>query len=335
MSSPRERVAIALSHHRPDRTPYHVTFTEPARAAMADWYSDPGFEARLGNCLEVIRMRRPYQPLPGRPGAWVDEWGVHWDRTIDTDIGTVFNRRITPETLPSYTFPDPEGPGRFEAFPAAIDAAGGRFVIATLAFTLFERAWTLAGMEEVLMAMAAGDRFADELLDGILAFDEAVVRRALTFAVDGVRFGDDWGQQHGLIMGPALWRRYIKPRVARLYRMVRDAGRKVFIHCCGKIDEIFPDLVEIGVDVFNPFQPEVTDVLDIKRRFGSSLTFFGGISTQRTLPYGTAAQVREEVRRLLQTIGEDGGYIAAPAHDIPRDAKPENIAALLEELQSQ
>ena len=207
-------------------------------------------------------MRLPYRELPDRPTVWEDEWGVQWDRSIDTDIGTVCNRRVTQETLSGYRFPDAAAPARFERFPAAIEAgADGRFTVATLAFTLFERAWTLAGMEEVLMAMAAGDSFAEELFDGILAFDEEVVRRALSCEIDGVRFGDDWGQQQGLIMGPVLWRSYIKPRIARLYGLVRKAGRKVFIHCCGKVDEIFPDLIECGVDVFNPFQPEVMDVV--------------------------------------------------------------------------
>ncbi len=331
----KARVLAAISHRQPDRTPYHVTFTEPARAALSAFYGDPGFEARLGNCLEIIRMRLPYRQLPERPAVWEDEWGVQWDRSIDTDIGTVCNRRITRDTLGEYRFPDAEAPARFERFPAAIAGAEGRFTVATLAFTLFERAWTLAGMEEVLMAMASGDPFADELFDGILAFDEALVRRALSYDVDGVRFGDDWGQQQGLIMGPVLWRRYIKPRVSRLYGLVRKAGRKVFIHCCGKVDEILPDLIECGVDVFNPFQPEVMDVVEIKRQFGKDLTFFGGISTQKTLPYGTVSQVKKEVRGLIETIGRSGGYIAAPAHDVPRDAKPENVAALIEVLQGQ
>ena len=330
-----QRVSRAISHRQPDRVPYHVTFTEPARARMSELYGDPGFEAGLGNCLEVVRMRLPYREVPDRPSVWEDEWGVWWDRSIDTDIGTVCNRRVTLDGLSGYRFPDPAAPARFSHFPNAIEAGRGRFTIATLAFTLFERAWTLAGMEEVLMAMAAGDSFADELFDGILAFDEEVVRRALGFEIDGVRFGDDWGQQQGLIMGPVLWRKYIKPRIARLYGLVRSAGKKVFIHCCGKVDEIFPDLIECGVDVFNPFQPEVTDVADIKRRYGRSITFFGGISTQKTLPYGTTAQVKDEVKRLLDTIGRDGGYIAAPAHDVPKDAKPENVAAMIEILQNQ
>jgi len=91
----------------------------------------------------------------------------------------------------------------------------------------------------------------------------------------------------------------------------------------------------LGVDAFNPFQPEVMDVFEIKRQYGRDLTFYGGISIQRTLPFGTVPQVRDEVRRLIDLVGESGGYIASPSHDIPGDAKPENIAAMIEVLQNQ
>ena len=331
----RERVLAALEHRQPDRTPYHLTFTAPAREKMIGYYGDPGFEASLGNCLTVLRTRLPERELADRPGIWEDEFGVQWDRRVDADIGTVCNRRVTPETLQEYRFPDPRAPARFARFPAALREKGDRFAVATLAFTLFERAWTLAGMEELFMAMASDKPFAHRLFDRILEYDLEVVRQALRFDVDGMRFGDDWGGQRGLLMGPALWREFIKPRVAALYGLVKAKGKRVFIHCCGKVDELFPELIEIGVDVFNPFQPEVMDVQLMKRRYGGSLTFFGGISTQKTLPYGTVAEVKEEVRRLLAQVGRQGGYIAAPAHDVPKDARPENVAAMIEVLRAQ
>jgi uroporphyrinogen decarboxylase len=331
----RERVVASLEHRQPDTTPYHVTFTEPSRRAMAELYGDPGFETGLGNCLGVVRTRLPDRQVPGRPGIWEDEYGVLWDRTVDTDIGTACSQTVTPENVRDFPLPDPDAPARWAHFPKTIAAAGDTFIIATIGFTLFERAWTLAGMENVLMAMAADPPFADALFDRILECHMAVTRRALEFPIDGVRFGDDWGQQRGLIMGPVLWRRYIKPRIRQLYGLVKARGKRVFIHTCGRVEEILPDLIECGVDVFNPFQPEVMDVYGVKSRFGDALTFFGGISTQRTLPYGTPAQVREEVRRLLEGVGRSGGYIAAPAHDIPKDARPENIAAMLEALKSQ
>jgi uroporphyrinogen decarboxylase len=148
-------------------------------------------------------------------------------------------------------------------------------------------------------------------------------------------FGDDWGMQTGLIMGPKAWDEFIKPRIQKMYGLVRSKGKLVFIHCCGKVDRLFPELIDCGVDVFNPFQPEVMDVFEIKNKYGDRLSFFGGISVQKTLPYGTVADVRDEVRRLLDVVGRKGGYIAAPSHAIPADAKPENIAAAIEVLQSQ
>jgi uroporphyrinogen decarboxylase len=203
---------------------------------------------------------------------------------------------VTRETLQRYQFPDPADPRRFSGFPAALRARGDRFAVASLAFTLFERAWTLAGMETVLMAMIDEPSFANELFDRIVAFDLAVTRAALGFDIDGMRFGDDWGQQRGLIMGPALWREYILPRVAKLYGLVKAAGKRVFIHSCGRVEELLPDLIDAGVDVFNPFQPEVMDVESMKTRYGSRLTFFGGISTQKTLPYEIGrASCRERV----------------------------------------
>jgi uroporphyrinogen decarboxylase len=333
--TPRERVIASLEHRQPDATPWHITFTMPARRKMIEYYGDTDFESKLGNCLTMLRTRLPAADVPQKPGIQEDEFGVQWDRTVDADIGTVCNTRITRESLKDFLFPNPDDPLRFAPFPKALQERDERLGIATIGFTLFERAWTLAGMENVLAAMLEDPPFAHELLDSILEYDMAVVRCALSFDIDGMRFGDDWGDQRGRIMGPALWREYIKPRIAQLYGLVKARGRKVFIHTCGKIEELFPDLIECGVDVFNPFQSEVMDVEAIKRRFGARLVFFGGISTQRTLPYASVAKVREEVKRLIDRIGMKGGYIAAPAHDVPGDARPGNVAAMLEVLQSQ
>ena len=208
-------------------------------------------------------------------------------------------------------------------------------MVASLGFSLYERAWTLLGMENLMMAMVADKRFVHDLLDRILAFNLRVIENACAFDIDAMRFGDDWGMQTGLQMGPRSWREFIKPRIQQMYGLVKSRGKFVFIHSCGKVDGIFPDLIECGVDVFNPFQPEVMDVYAVKRTYGDRLSFYGGISTQQTLPYGTPAEVRDEVRRLLDAIGRDGGYIASPAHSVPADARPENIAAMIEVLQSQ
>ena len=120
-----------------------------------------------------------------------------------------------------------------------------------------------------------------------------------------------------------------------MYQLAKSKGKFVFIHCCGKVQELFPELIECGLDVFNPFQPEVMDVFEIKKTFGEQLSFYGVISTQQTLPFGSAREIRDEVNKLLEVVGKNGGYIASPAHAIPGDAKPENIAAMIEILQHQ
>jgi uroporphyrinogen decarboxylase len=114
-------------------------------------------------------------------------------------------------------------------------------------------------MSDLLVDMLEAPAWADTLLDGILAFNLAVIQEMVKCDIDGIMFGDDWGQQRGLLFGPRLWRRFIKPRIAEMYAATRKAGKAVLIHCCGKVQELFPELIDVGLDVFNPFQPDVMD----------------------------------------------------------------------------
>jgi uroporphyrinogen decarboxylase len=328
----KQRVVISLSHHRPDRVPHHISFTVSARQRMAEYLGDRDFEAHLDNSLSVISLRKAAPWRQVKSAVWEDEFGVQWDRSIDRDIGVVCNRVVTPDNLKEYRFPDPALPSRYEPLIKAVETDRDRFVVANFGFSLFERAWTLAGMEEVLMNMVAQPAFVHDLLDRILAYNTQVIDRLCTYDIDAVLFGDDWGQQTGLLMGLERWREFILPRIRVMYQQVKSAGKAVMCHSCGKVQELLPDLIDAGLDVFNPFQPEVMDVYETKRQFGSLLSFYGGISIQRTLPYATPQQVKDEVRRLLDEIGRDGGYIAAPSHAIMGDAKPENIMAMIETL---
>lgn len=331
----RERVIASLNHQQPDRVPYALDFTVKARAKMVEFYHDPQFTSQLDNCFHALGTGRPDGGRSVTADLWEDEFGVRWDKSIDRDIGNVCNCVVTPETLRDCRFPDPHDPTRYSYYDTEIRNHPDKFAIADIGFSLFERAWTLAGMEPVLMGMVENPAFVHGLLDRIVDYNLKVIAHACEHPIDGMRFGDDWGQQTGLMMGSPHWREFIKPRLKQMYDAVKSKGKRVIIHCCGKVDEIFPDLIDIGVDVFNPFQPEVMDVYEMKRLYGSRLSFWGGISTQKTLPYGTVAQVKDEVRRLLDKIGKDGGYIAAPAHAIPGDAKPENVAAMIEVLNNQ
>jgi len=331
-----ERVLTALNHRQGDKVPYDIRFTQKAHAKMAQYYGDPEFESKLGNCFTWFRPypRNVRYRLVG-PDIWQDEFGVRWNRTIDKDIGVPCNQLVTPQNINEFQWPDPNDPTRYDFIKEAVKKAGDGATLVSLGFALFERAWTLVAMENLLIYMLTDKHFVNLLLDKILEYNLGIIEHACSLDIDIIRLGDDWGHQRGLIMGIDLWREFIKPRIKEMYQLAKSKGKDVMIHCCGKVDELFPDLIECGLDIFNPFQPEVMDVFQMKRLYGERLCFYGGISTQRTLPYGTVAEVKDEVKRLIEVVGENGGYIASPAHDIPADAKAENIAAMIEVLQNQ
>lgn len=177
-------------------------------------------------------------------------------------------------------------------------------------------------------------QFVHELLDAICDYNIAQLREAVKHDIDAVYFGDDWGQQYGLQMGYPMWRQFIYPRLQRMYAVVRQAGKFVMIHSCGDVDELFDDLVGIGVNCFNPFQPEAMDVWTLLPKYRGRLAFHGGLSTQRTLPRGTPEEVRAESRRLLR-LGRDGSYIFNAAHAVKGDVPLENMLAFIEVAQRQ
>ncbi len=335
MAGNRQRVLDTLNHRQPDQTPYHIGFTQPAYEAFKRYTGDPHCERLLNNCFTFTGAHLPDGWSVVRQGVVRDEYGVEWDQSIDPDIGVVCNQVVTPETLDCYVFPDPDDERRYDGIRAAVAQRDDEFIVTNIGFSLFERAWTLTGMEALLEAMVDDPPFVHALLDRIVEHNLKLIRNACRYDIDAMMFGDDWGQQHGLIMGPRFWHEFIEPRIRLMYGEAKSAGKYVIIHSCGQVDSLFPTLIDAGLDVFNPFQPEVIDVYRAKQEYGDRLCFYGGISTQRTLPYGTPEQTRDEVKRLIDEVGRDGGFFAAPAHAIPGDARPENIMAMLDVLNGQ
>jgi uroporphyrinogen decarboxylase len=271
---------------------------------------------------------------------FADEWGVVWNKTVDKDLGVPDNRVLLERDLSALIVPDPLDPRRYAGLPAFFAKNQDRFKLFSVSFSLYERAWTVRGMEALLSDMVEAPAFVEELLDRIFEWnmavlDEMLKRRADGVGFDGVLFGDDWGQQRGLIFGAKRWRQFVKPRVAAMYRKVADAGAAVGIHSCGKVQDLFPELIEIGLQVFNPFQPEVMDLWEMKAKYGQQLAFYGGVSIQRLLPFGTPDEVRRETRRMLDDLGKGGGFIIAPSHEMPGDIPLENMLAYIETVQAQ
>ncbi len=330
----RDVVRLVMEGKRPPYVPWHFQFTkEPWAMLVQHFGGEVAAEAAIGNHILELGSAIGFFDDLGQDRVR-DVFGVVWDRSVDKDIGVVANCVLPEPTLAGYHFPDPLDPRFFAQMPEKIAMFPDRFRVFYLGFSLFERAWTLRGMENLLVDFIEHPDFVHELLTAIADYDLAQVRAALEYDIDAVYFGDDWGQQHGLIMGKRHWNEFIKPQLRRLYRVVRSAGKFQMIHSCGDVDELFDDLVGLGLNCFNPFQPEVMDTEALLSQYRGRLTFHGGLSTQRILPHGTEAAVRQECRRLL-ALGKDGSYIFGPSHAVESDVPSANIFAFIEEAQAQ
>ena len=329
----REVVRKALMHKKPPYVPWACGFTVEAKQKLQDHFGERDLEDAVQNHILTLGSDIGFFEDIG-PHMVRDVFGVAWDRSIDRDIGNVQGVVLREPTMDGYDFPDPLDSRFYDDIPAKIEKYGDRFRVFSLGFSLYERAWTLRGMENLLMDMVTHPDFVHELLNRIVDYNIAQVHEALTYDIDAVYFGDDWGQQQGLIMGPAMWHEFFYPVLDRMYGEVKRAGKFVMMHSCGDVDELFDDLIQIGLNCFNPFQPEVMDVFHLLKKYRGRLAFHGGLSTQRTLPYGTIRDVKHETARLLQA-GEGGGYIFAPAHDVEGDVPLENMLAFIDTVQSQ
>jgi uroporphyrinogen decarboxylase len=329
----RDVIRHVFEGKRPPYVPWNLGFTHGARRKLVDHFGAEELAPLLDNHLLGLGSGVGFFEDIG--GDCVrDVFGVVWDRSVDKDIGVVKGCVLPEPTLRGYRFPDPVDGRFFQNARQSIERHGDLFRVFSIGFSLYERAWTLRGMENLMMDFIEHPAFVRELLDAIADYNIAQVREALKYDIDAVHFGDDWGQQQGLQMGPATWREFILPVLRRMYGVVRSAGKYVSIHSCGDVDELFDDLVDAGLNCFNPFQPEVMDVAALLKRYRGRLAFYGGMSTQRVLPYATPAQVRAETRRLLK-LGAPGGYIFAPAHSVPGDVPLENMLAFIDVLKEQ
>jgi uroporphyrinogen decarboxylase len=329
----RAVIKAVLDSEIPPYVPWSFGFTKEAFEKLANHYGTQDLEPIMGNHL--LSLGNEVDFFEDMDNDRVrDAFGVIWDRSSDKDIGVVANQMLPRPSMEGYEFPDPLRACAFADIAPKLQKYGDRFRVFSIGFSLYERAWTLRGMETLMMDFIEHPAFVHELFDMIVQYNIAQVKKAVEYDIDAVYFGDDWGQQRGLQMGPKIWYEFIYPAVKKMYKAVHDAGKYVFIHSCGDVDELFDDLAAIGVNCFNPFQPEVMDVGFLIKKYRGHLAFHGGLSTQVTLPHGTAEDVRKETWRLIE-LGRQGGYILSPAHAVEGDVPLENMLAFIEETHRQ
>jgi uroporphyrinogen decarboxylase len=343
----RQRVRKCVLFQETDRVPWQINYTSQLGDMLleslglgADFGGAPllkyaKLDDFLGNHIAYVRNRAVDSLREVSPGIWRDEWGVLWDRRIDHDIGTPVNCPLESGRLEDLRLPDPDEPARYAHLRPIIQANQDRYILAKFSYSLFERAWSLRGMENLLVDFACNPGFVHELMRAICDFNLSIIRNLKAYPIDGIYYGDDWGSQKAMLMSPEMWRQFIKPYLSEMYAWAHRQGYEVFIHSCGEVTPVLDDLIEAGLNVFNPFQPEVMDVAGLMERYSGRLAFYGSLSLQKTLPFGSQEEVRQEVRHRLQLARTFGGLIIAPSHDLPPDVPPANVLAMLEALRAQ
>lgn len=262
---------------------------------------------------------------------WVDEWGTGWEDDGHGGKTEGYPLEDGYHLLDSYKFPDPEEPGRFDHATKELANPNGRYTKGSVWFTLFERLWMLRGFNNMLMDPYLDPQNFARLRDRILEFNLAVIDHLIELNVDGVYFSDDWGSQRGLLVNPNDWRRDYKPAYAAMFDRVRRGGAHVWMHLCGDVSAILGDLIDIGLNVLNPVQPQAMDVRQLSRDFGGKVCFWGGVDVQGTMIRGATDDVRNECRELVRLFGRfNGGYIGGTSHSVMPETPLDNVIAMYE-----
>ncbi len=304
----RELVKAAISHHETEKVPHSIIFCNN---------SEERYQAELGiddiyklvdNDLERIKV------------PW---W--HWNDLTDDwrEPDPPTSRYKVKGIGPSYD--------QMVDHIKEVADTSGRYQVATIYASHWERANSARGIQNFLADMLAEPEFAQKLLDTIVGRNMVMLENIVSVPeIDGILLGSDWGTQQDLFMPPETWRELIRPGQQRMFDLIKEFGKDLWIHSCGNIRKIMPDLVEMGVDVLNPIQPECMDIKELKKSFGDKICFWGGISTQQTLPFGTPDDVKNEAREVRDMMSKDGGFILAPSQEIQGDVPTKNLLALID-----
>ena len=336
----RERVLTALNHAEPDRVPVDLWFTSEIEAQLSRLHDGlTGADLRIALGHDLVMTASPnigasYERA-GSGEEYTCEWGVRWRWVTNAQGGRYTEAVAHPlagaTDLSDYRMPDPLGPVYQPIYREAREyvARYGRThaVFGSLYQTIFETAWLLRGMENLLQDMLVNRDFAATLFEQITDYALAAGTEMVAQGVDVLWLGDDFGTQHTMLIAPSLWRHYFKERYARLIAAfkARNPALKIAYHSDGNIEPIIPDLIEIGLDVLNPVQPLSMDPAEMKRKFGNRLSFWGTVDVQRVFPLGSPAEVADEVRRRLNTVAPGGGFILCSAHRVQAGTPLDNI----------
>ncbi len=343
----RDSVLRAFRFEEVRPTPYTVWYDQGAKDKLNLYYGNSDWQTRIQD--HILRI-----DLDWRPKRYVDE-------TRFADIHGTIWQEGEPLHLVEPVLKDPSLSGfkvphyapyvrkepvvkekedqlfgrsvlSYEETRLGLEEAGETiFSVVGYGAGLLESAWMIRGYEEFFSDLVLEPTFVHELLDVLTERQLEVIDALSELPCDAIMVTDDFGDQRGVMIGPQRWRDFIKPRLGRIYDRIHKIGKMTLHHSCGSVFDIIPDLIDIGLDVLQSLQPEAMPVYEIKRRYGQHIRLWGGLGTQRLLPFGTPEEVRAEVRMLKQELGKNGGYVFSSSKPIMRDVPVENAVALIEE----
>ena len=345
----KERVLAAINHEEPDRVPLSASYTPEAEQKLIDHLGvRPQATGFFKQAVSDLALRMDHDlfvtwvgPCLGYYASdapeYTDEWGIRWRWVHHTSAGSYTEMVRHPlaelRDPADFEMPDFSGDARYDTARQVIAEYGKEYAIfGGACCTLFELSWYLRGLERVLEDLVTNQGFMHGYLDRLLHWIESAGIRLVEMGVDVLWIGDDFGAQDELIISPALFREFFKPRYAKLFSRWKqmNPALKIAFHSDGNIYPLIGDFIEIGLDILNPVQPKSMDPARLKKEFGQHLTFWGTIDIQETMPFGTPEDVANEVKLRLRSVGKGGGLILAPAHNIQSNFPVENVLAFYE-----
>ncbi len=340
--TPRERVLAALRRQQPDRVPKMINFYPHTFSQHGGRNSEEIFDTDI-RFVEIAAPREQsrfldyLRALPqdvyvgsSRILRTYHDWGYHPEIARDAPLGDA----QTIAELAAAPLPDFMAQAQPERLRAEVERlhARGYAVMASpphLGGELFETAFRLRGFEQFMIDLVENPPLVDYLLEQLTAMHIAASLALARAGIDLLALDDDLGEPTRMLIHPDTWRRYFKPHIRTIIAVCRVANPDlhIFWHSDGYIAPIIPDLIEIGVDVLNPVQPDVMDPARLKRQYGDRLAFFGTVGTPQRWAWGTPEDIRAEVRERIQTVGAGGGLIISPAYDLEPEVRWENVLA--------
>jgi len=343
----RDNILRAMRRQQPQSVGFDFVFS-PAlldefrrRTGREDYQEYYNFPLR---CIELdpTNLTTDYTVFfdalpPGtRPLDWNPEWGIMGAPGPTAHFQEMLHPMAKFETaqqVTDYPWPDWLADYRWDNVPARVAElkAHDLVVAAFMEMTIFELAWYLRGMDRFMEELVCKEDIAISLLDKLTAIRIGMARRYAQAGVDILMLGDDVATQLDMMISPALWRATLKPRLAEVIRAAKEVNPDIliFYHGDGNMERIVPELIEIGVEILNPVQPECMEPARMKELFGDKLAFWGCIGTQTTMPFGTPQEIRDTVRHLIATVGKGGGLLLAPTHTLEPDVPWENVEAFI------